>query len=53
MFRILPQQMRDATVAIAIYISICAVISVVAAAMMPDYTGQDISAELAGRGVAD
>src|SRR5579862_1899478 len=33
-------------VAIAIYISICAVISVVAAAMMPDYTGRDISADL-------
>jgi MFS family permease len=31
--------------AIAIYIAVCAVISFVAAAMMPDYTGQDISAE--------
>jgi metabolite-proton symporter len=31
--------------AIAIYISVCAVITVVAAAMMPDYTGKDISAE--------
>jgi metabolite-proton symporter len=30
---------------IAIYIAICAVISVVAAAMMPDYTGRDISME--------
>jgi MFS family permease len=31
--------------AIAIYIAACAVISLVAAALMPDYTGQDISAE--------
>jgi MFS family permease len=31
--------------AIAVYIAICAVISLVAAAFMPDYTGQDISAE--------
>jgi metabolite-proton symporter len=31
--------------AIAIYIAGCAVISAVAAAFMPDYTGQDISAE--------
>ncbi len=31
--------------AIAIYIAACAVISLVAAAFMPDYTGQDISAE--------
>jgi MFS family permease len=31
--------------AIAIYIAACAVISAVAAAFMPDYTGQDISAE--------
>jgi metabolite-proton symporter len=30
---------------ISIYIAACAVVSVVAAAMMPDYTGQDISAE--------
>ena len=30
---------------IAIYIAACAVISAVAAAFMPDYTGQDISAE--------
>ena len=32
-------------VPIAIYISICAVISIVAAAMMRDYTNQDISLE--------
>jgi MFS family permease len=31
--------------AVAIYIAACAVISVVSAAMMPDYTGKDISAE--------
>jgi metabolite-proton symporter len=31
--------------AIAIYIAACAVISLVAAAFMPDYTGQDISME--------
>jgi metabolite-proton symporter len=31
--------------AIAIYIAICAVITLVATAMMPDYTGRDISAE--------
>jgi MFS family permease len=31
--------------AIAVYIAICAVISFIAAAMMPDYTGKDISAE--------
>jgi metabolite-proton symporter len=31
--------------AIAIYIAACAVISLVSAALMPDYTGQDISAE--------
>ena len=31
--------------AIAIYIAACAVISLVAAALMPDYTGKDISAE--------
>jgi metabolite-proton symporter len=30
---------------IAIYIAICAVISLIATAMMPDYTGRDISAE--------
>jgi len=31
--------------AIAIYIAVCAVISLVAAALMPDYTGKDITAE--------
>ncbi|HEY2133649.1 MAG TPA: MFS transporter [Acetobacteraceae bacterium] len=31
--------------AIAIYIAACAVVSVVSAALMPDYTGKDISAE--------
>src|SRR5208282_1492289 len=31
--------------AIAIYIAACSVISLVSAALMPDYTGQDISAE--------
>jgi MFS family permease len=31
--------------AVAIYIAACAVISLVAASFMPDYTGQDISAE--------
>jgi len=31
--------------AIAIYIAACAVISLVSAGMMPDYTGKDISAE--------
>jgi len=31
--------------AISIYIAVCAVISLVAAAFMPDYTGQDISME--------
>lgn len=31
--------------AIAAYIAVCAVISLVSAAMMPDYTGKDISAE--------
>ena len=30
---------------IAVYIAICAVISIVSAAMMPDYTGKDISME--------
>jgi metabolite-proton symporter len=30
---------------ISVYIAICAVISLIAAAMMPDYTGQDISRE--------
>jgi len=31
--------------AIAAYILVCAVISIIAAALMPDYTGKDISAE--------
>jgi MFS family permease len=31
--------------AIAIYIALCAVISLISAALMPDYTGKDISAE--------
>ncbi len=31
--------------AIAIYIAACAVVSLVSAAFMPDYTGKDISAE--------
>ncbi|MBV8698173.1 MFS transporter [Bradyrhizobium sp.] len=31
--------------AIAIYIAACAVVSLISAAFMPDYTGQDISAE--------
>jgi MFS family permease len=31
--------------AVAIYIAACAVVSLIAAAFMPDYTGQDISAE--------
>jgi MFS family permease len=31
--------------AIAVYIAVCAVISLIAAALMPDYTGKDISAE--------
>ena len=40
-------------VAISVYITICAVISVVSAAMLKDYTGKDISAEYAfGRGVS-
>jgi MFS family permease len=30
---------------ISVYIALCAVVSVIAAAMMPDYTGQDISRE--------
>jgi hypothetical protein len=34
-------------VAISIYITICAVISVVSAAMLKDYTGKDISEEYA------
>jgi hypothetical protein len=32
-------------VAIAVYITVCAAISVVATALMRDYTGKDISAE--------
>jgi metabolite-proton symporter len=35
--------------AIAIYILACSVLSLIAAAMMPDYTGQDISAEYDAR----
>jgi metabolite-proton symporter len=31
--------------AIAVYIAVCAVISLLATALMPDYTGQDISSE--------
>jgi hypothetical protein len=31
--------------AISIYIAACAVVSVIAAVLMPDYTGKDISAE--------
>jgi metabolite-proton symporter len=31
--------------AVAIYIAACGVVSLISAAMMPDYTGQDISAE--------
>ena len=31
--------------AIALYVAACCVISVISAAMMPDYTGADISAE--------
>ncbi|HWG80109.1 MAG TPA: MFS transporter [Stellaceae bacterium] len=31
--------------AIAIYIALCAVVSLIATALMPDYTGKDISAE--------
>jgi MFS family permease len=31
--------------AIAIYIALCAVVTLIATAMMPDYTGKDISAE--------
>ncbi|HZC55478.1 MAG TPA: MFS transporter [Xanthobacteraceae bacterium] len=38
--------------AIAIYIAACAVISLIAAALMPDYTGQDISAEYDAPAVA-
>jgi MFS family permease len=35
--------------AIAIYIAACAVVSLIATALMPDYTGQDISAEYDSR----
>jgi metabolite-proton symporter len=38
--------------AIAIYIAICAAISLVAAAFMPDYTGRDISMEYEDMGAA-
>ena len=31
--------------AISVYIAVCAVISLAAAALMPDYTGKDISME--------
>jgi MFS family permease len=31
--------------AIAVYIAVCAVVSLIAASLMPDYTGQDISME--------
>ena len=34
--------------AVAVYIAACAVISVISVAMMPDYTGKDISSEYAG-----
>jgi MFS family permease len=34
--------------AIAVYIAACAVISLITAAMMPDYTGKDVSAEYKG-----
>jgi len=34
---------------IAIYIAVCAVITLVATALMTDYTGQDISAEYQSR----
>jgi metabolite-proton symporter len=37
--------------AISIYIAACAVVSLVAAAMMPDYTGRDISYEYDDQGV--
>ena len=35
--------------AIAIYIAICAVITLIATAMMSDYTGKDISGEYQSR----
>jgi hypothetical protein len=31
--------------AVAVYIALCAVISLISTALMPDYTGRDISAE--------
>jgi hypothetical protein len=31
--------------AIAVYLAICAVISLISTALMPDYTGKDVSAE--------
>jgi general stress protein CsbA len=31
--------------AVAIYIAACSIVSLIAAALMPDYTGKDISAE--------
>jgi len=37
--------------AIAIYIALCAVVSLVSTALMPDYTGRDISAEYDAPGV--
>ena len=37
--------------AIAVYIAACAVVSLIAAALMPDYTGQDVSAEYDERAV--
>ncbi len=37
--------------AISIYIALCAVISLVAASLMPDYTGQDISMEYDERAI--
>jgi hypothetical protein len=33
--------------AIAVYIALCAIVSLWSAAYMPDYTGRDISAEYA------
>jgi hypothetical protein len=38
--------------AIAIYIAGCALVSLISASLMPDYTGQDISAEYDAPGVA-
>jgi hypothetical protein len=38
--------------AIAIYIAICAVITLIATALMTDYTGKDISGEYHGRSAA-